>query len=610
MADAGTRFADERQKEIEKRLREIYEKAQVDIIERLDAHSKRMYAKDGLMRSKLSAGQLTDAQYKSWLRGQMFTEKIWKDQITSAASVLLTANQQANAIVEGERRAVFTENANYQAYRLEKDAGMDLSFTAYDSATVTRLLRDQPELLPPRVIDGKKDQAWNREKIAATITRGIIAGSSIPTIAKNIAKETSSSNEKAMLRYARTAMTGAQNAGRIEVMHEAEDMGIKVQKVWLATLDDRTREAHVLLDGQVQDVDHPFDSILGPIDYPGDPSADEANTWNCFVGNTKIASDSEIVRSYKHDYSGTLFTVKTAGGIEFTCTPNHPVLTPFGWVRVNELHEGDNLVVASIGESDFLRIDPNVDHVFPRMDTFHEFLQKFPGERISSLLVNFHGDIPTSDVEIISKERLLRENGNAVVGKARDKFLLKHSGSLIPAQGHLMACLRRIDVSTFGFMRGVCKPLAFFGRRLLHAIVHGFRSIARRNSSVLQAKGNSASRDAEFLRKCLDRFPGKVFTDEIISINVSTVSHVPVFNLQTDNHYYFVNPIVKESNGKNNYTFVISHNCRCTLTYEYKEYPKHDSTRYSQLDDEVIEDMTYEEWRRTKHPELVKNKKR
>lgn len=281
MADAGTRFADERQKELEKRLREIYEKAQVDIIERLDAHSKRMYANDGLMRSKLSAGKITDAQYKSWLRGQMFTEKIWKDQITSAASVLLTANRQANAIVEGERRAVFTENATYQAYRLEKDAGMDLSFTAYDSATVTRLLRDQPELLPPRVIDGKKDQAWNREKIAATITRGIIAGSSLPTIAKNIAKETSSSNEKAMLRYARTAMTGAQNAGRIEVMHEAEDMGIKVQKVWLATLDDRTREAHIDLDGQVRDVNEPFDSILGPIDYPGDPSADEANTWNC-----------------------------------------------------------------------------------------------------------------------------------------------------------------------------------------------------------------------------------------------------------------------------------------------------------------------------------------
>lgn len=281
MADAGTRFADARQEEIEKRLRDIYEKAQKDIIDRLDAHSKAMYAKDEIMRQRLRDGEITGTQYRNWLRNQMLVEKIWQDQISSAASVLLTANRQANAIIEGERRAVFTENATFQAYQLEHDAGMDLSFTVYDSATVTRLLRDQPELLPPKKIDGQRDKAWNREKIASTITRGIIAGSSIRTIARNIGKETGITNKNAMLRYARTAMTGAQNAGRLEVMHEAQEMGIQVQKEWLATLDDRTREAHALLDGRTADVNEPFDSILGPIDYPGDPAADEANTWNC-----------------------------------------------------------------------------------------------------------------------------------------------------------------------------------------------------------------------------------------------------------------------------------------------------------------------------------------
>ena len=603
MADSGTRFADEQHKEIERRIRSIYEAATKDIIERLNEHSKAMYAKDAVMRQKVEDGEITQKRYKDWLAGQLFVEKNWKDQISEATNVLLTANEQANAIVEGARRAVFTENANWQEYKIEQDLRGAISFTLYDSATVTRLLRDQPNLLPPRKVDGERDKAWNREKISSVIARGVISGDSIPKIARNIGKETGSSNEKAMLRYARTAMTGAQNAGRLETMRDARDMGIKVKKLWIATLDDRARDAHAELDGHTAEIDEPFDSTLGPIMFPGDPGADDANIWNCFIGETKIASDSSIVRSYKHDYSGELITVKTSGGVEFTCTPNHPILTPFGWVSANRLNEGNDLIIASVGESDLLRIDPDVDHIFPRMDTFHELFKVFPGERASGLCVNFHGDIPTTDVEIISKEGFLRSDRDSAVCKRSNKFLLKDSAPFILAKSHLMACLRRIDVTTLGFMRGACKPLAFFWRRLCHSVIHGFRAIAGRNSSVLQAQGDAVSCDLELLRKRLDRFPGKILTDKIISINVSTIRHVPVFNLQTDNEYYFVNPIVKESAGKNNYIFVISHNCRCTLGYEYPEYASGHTERYDQHAGEVIDDITYEEWLETKHPD-------
>lgn len=603
MSDPGTRFADKTQEEIEKRLRSIYEKASREIIERLNAHSKRMYAKDKEMRAKRDQGEITNQQYKDWLRGQMFVEKIWQDQIQSATSVLLTANEQSNAIVEGQRRAVFTENANWQAYSIEKDSRGAISFGLYDSATVTGLIKDQPELLPPKKINGERDKAWNREKISAIMARGVITGSPLQEIAKHIGRETGNGNEKAMLRYARTAMTAAQNAGRIEVMHESQEMGIKVKKTWISTLDERTRPAHQMLDGQTEDIDQPFSSILGPIMYPGDPSADDANVWNCFVGDTKIASDSPIVRSYQHDYSGNLITVKTARGIEFTCTPNHPILTPSGWIGANRLHDGDNLVIASIGESDSLRVDPDVDHVFPCMDAFHELFKEFSGKRTTGLRVNFHGDIPASDVEIVSEERLLRKHGNPVAGQGFDKLLFKDTGSLVSAKSHFMACLGRVNVSTLGFMRGLCKPLPFLLRRMLHAVIHGFRAVAGRNSSVLQPQNDSVSRDFQFLSECLDRFPGHILTDKVISINVSSVSHIPVYNLQTDNHYYFVNPILDQSQKECNYIFVISHNCRCTLGYEYPEYQNRNVMRYDQYDREDIEDMTYQEWKESKHPD-------
>lgn len=281
MADAGTRAADKAQAAIEAKLRRVYRQAQKEITEKLDAFVQAFNAADKAKRTELAAGKITKRQYDTWLNAQVFARKQWKDKVQSVTTTLLQANRQANDIVEGQRRAVFGENATYQAYRLEKGLNEDLSFTVYDSATVTRLLRDEPELLPHRIVNGAKDEAWNRRKIANAVTQGIIQGEGIPDIAHRIAKQTASSDMKAMTRYARTAMTGAQNAGRMEVMHEAQDMGIKVKKKWLATLDSRTRDAHADLDGQIRDVDEPFDSELGPIMYPGDPAADPANVYNC-----------------------------------------------------------------------------------------------------------------------------------------------------------------------------------------------------------------------------------------------------------------------------------------------------------------------------------------
>lgn len=281
MADIGTRYTDSRQRAIEQRMHTIYRAAQAEIIEQLDAHTKRQNAQTRVKLAQVKAGKLSEEEFNKWQAGQMFTGKQWKDKVTSIATTLLTANQQANSIIEGEKRAVFGENATYQSYRLEHDANLDMSFGVYDSATVTRILRDDPTLLKPREIDEEKDIEWNRRNVTHAVAQGIIQGDSIQQIAKRIAKNTASKNEAAMTRYARTAMTSAQNAGRMEVMQEASEMGIQVRKVWIATLDERTRDAHQELDGQTADINEPFDSMLGQIDYPGDPKADDANIWNC-----------------------------------------------------------------------------------------------------------------------------------------------------------------------------------------------------------------------------------------------------------------------------------------------------------------------------------------
>jgi len=301
MSDPGTRKADASHAEIEKRLRSVYEAAQRDIIERLDKFQQRFLAQDKINTALVKAGAMTEDEYQTWLKGQVFSGKIWQEQVKGLTDTLLDANRQALRIIDGERRAVFGENASYQAYQLEKSANADFGFTLYDSATVTRLIRNQPNLLPEKRVNAIKDAAWNRKTVSSVITRGILSGESIEKIARHLGDELSRKDEKAMLRYARTAMTAAQNAGRMEVMDEAIEMGIKVKKVWLATLDERTRESHALLDGQIREVHEPFSSILGPIMYPGDPSADPANTWNCRCSLTYEYEEYPLENATRYD---------------------------------------------------------------------------------------------------------------------------------------------------------------------------------------------------------------------------------------------------------------------------------------------------------------------
>ena len=80
-------------------------------------------------------------------------------------------------------------------------------------------------------------------------------------------------------------MVGAQNAGRQKQMEDAIARGIDVQKRWIATLDDRTRDTHQHLDGQTVPVDQPFriatKTGMESIRYPGDPTAAPAMVYNC-----------------------------------------------------------------------------------------------------------------------------------------------------------------------------------------------------------------------------------------------------------------------------------------------------------------------------------------
>lgn len=285
MIDYGGQKTDLAVKRAEWRLSRVYGQAAREIEEKTKDWQERHAAKDKRFRQMVKDGKMSKADYQAWLKGQVFQEKQWKARQEQIQQVLLNADKAAVNVIKDGKLGVFTANANYIGYGLEHDSGLNTGFLLYDEQTVARLIKGNPKMLPmlppEKAINKDKAYLYYNRLINNAITQGIIQGESVQDIAVRIAKTTGEKCYKSALSNARTAYTGAQNAGRIEGMHQAQRLGIKVQKQWLATPDDRTRDAHADLDGQIQNVDDPFDSELGNIDYPGDPNADPANVYNC-----------------------------------------------------------------------------------------------------------------------------------------------------------------------------------------------------------------------------------------------------------------------------------------------------------------------------------------
>ena len=287
MSDYGTRYADIEQMHLQRRIRRIYADAQREVTRKLDTFKAKHAVKDSVKKAEIlaetdpKARAVLQANYEEWLRGQVFIGEQWENKVAQVTKTMVDADKQAMNVIREGQISVFTENANYQAYLLEKGANASFGFDLYDEKTASRLLSRNPTLLPKWKLDEEKDYTWNYRKVNDITTQAIIQGEGIPEITKRLCDGLATNNENRMRTFARTGVTGAQNSGRIERMQEANDDGIKTKKKWRATLDSRTRDAHQDLDGQVQEVDEPFESELGDIMYPGDPNADPANVYNC-----------------------------------------------------------------------------------------------------------------------------------------------------------------------------------------------------------------------------------------------------------------------------------------------------------------------------------------
>lgn len=277
---------------LERRIAEEYSLAAREVEKTLKRYLQAFETKDKIWRQWVKDGKKTPGEYQRWRTGQIMAGNRWKHLKQQIAEDMYNASEIARSVAEGYMPEVYALNHNFTTYQIETGGLIDTSYTLYSRESVERILRDDPELLPA---PGKKVSEeikkglavkWNRQQIQSVMMQGILQGESIPKLAKRLRKVTDS-NRKASIRNARTMATGAQNAGRVDAAIRARRMGVDLVQQWEAALDMRTRTDHRLLHGQRREIGEAFVVPAGgeyagaEIMYPGDPSAEPAEVYNC-----------------------------------------------------------------------------------------------------------------------------------------------------------------------------------------------------------------------------------------------------------------------------------------------------------------------------------------
>ena len=277
MADYGHEYTDKQLKKLERELSKIYKQASEEISKKLEEKTAKFQEKIDKKKADLDAGKITKKEYKDWYKNQHEDIKRLTQLNDEIAKDLVNTNKIAAAIINGYTPTVYALNHNYGLYQIDNITGTTGSWTLYDKNTVEYLLQEDPDLLPKKKVNVPKDKAWNKKHVNNSIMQGIIQGESIPKIAKRLA-DVVGMNQRSAVRNARTAMTGAQSAGRVSSYERARDMGIDLRQKWQATYDNRTRHSHRVVDGEIVDVDAVFSNGCR---FPGDPEGPGYEVYNC-----------------------------------------------------------------------------------------------------------------------------------------------------------------------------------------------------------------------------------------------------------------------------------------------------------------------------------------
>lgn len=347
---------------------------------------------------------------------------------------------------------------------------------------------------------------------------------------------------------ARTEIMRAVNAGQREAWDQAVEEGLlsgDEQRSWIATDDELTCPICGALDGETIGLDAQYsDGSDGPPAHP-----------RCLPGDCLVLSGSQIAGASKRIFEGDMVVVRVSEGRELTCTPNHPILTPSGWVAAGALNVGSRVICDARREW-ISAINGNHQEVPTRIQDVTDSILKSSGVSRTAIPVSsedFHGDGGGSKVAIIGANRLQRDHSNLSFVKQVAQFQFVgtsylsqffHARGVIAQFFKAIVLVTRRSVSSFSLRR----PFIVRHAGPFHEFSLGL--IPDHNVSLTQSPLDERTASVELARQLIDGRACEIFTDEVVYVNRFPFrGHV--YNLDTLGGWYAANGILTQ-------------NCRCT----------------------------------------------
>lgn len=276
---SSDKYTERKLKKLEKTIAKIFKRAEKEVVQKALDYLTEFQKQDDEMLYKFQNKIISAKQYYSWRQAKMATGKQYNKLLQAIDKELIKASDTAYKYINNDVPQIYAVNYNTIAEIIRtSEVSIGYSFNVVDKNVIAEMIERKELMLPPsKKTNISKMQKWNGKKVNAEILQGILQGESIPKIAQRL-QNVCGSNKAVAIRNARTMITASQNSGRIAGFRQAENDGVIMKKVWIATEDSRTRDSHIAINGEMQDNNKPFSNGLM---FPGDWRGRPEEVYNC-----------------------------------------------------------------------------------------------------------------------------------------------------------------------------------------------------------------------------------------------------------------------------------------------------------------------------------------
>lgn len=309
MADTAHRKTDLKLEEMEKRLSAIYSRVEKTVQKKMADYAKSIDEKSAELLQAYKEAETEDEKQKAKKAYIRFYRKLVKSKefVSLSANVaddLYKSNVEASAYINSQTPSIYAMNYNYINAEMAKDID---GFTPQE---ITDTEAEKYSGYTKQTVDRKKDTDWNKENLKKSVIAGSLLLLGAPAIMKRSANSAVEKNRNSASMHNIGMGTDAENKARIDGMYRAEDMGNSITKIWIATLDNRTRDAHAHRDGEEIALD---DEFAPGLTRPRDPNGAPEEICNCRCslkygvgqskGKTRSSRLGTVTGSYKEQSS-------------------------------------------------------------------------------------------------------------------------------------------------------------------------------------------------------------------------------------------------------------------------------------------------------------------